>query len=420
MLPTRILILGCSVLISAVIARELGPSGRGAVAVAFGLALVLMQCGTVGITAANPYFVAREPEVHARLVSNSVLLAAVLGALTALMGIAVRLIAPQALDGVAWVDLAIALSAIPATLLAQFLQSILLGEGRTRAYNAIELAVTVLTLLALILVTTTSELTVQGALLLLAAGRFAAAAAFLATTARGSRLVRPDIALARRMAGYGLRVYAATLLAYLVIRIDLLLVNAYEGPQQAGYYAVAVALADALYILPTVVALNLFAHVARGTDEVTSAHVFRSVAVVYLFVCTIAAVAAGPIIQLVYGPQFNDATVLFWWLAPGIFCLGMLSILSQHFAGRGFPLPAVLVWVVGLGLNLAMNIVLLPIAGTQMAALSASVTYILLLFLHVRMFARSSGGYGVLRPRLDEVTTLARAALARVRTAPLA
>lgn len=417
MLPMRALILAFGVVMSAVIARELGPSGRGAVAVAFGLALVLIQLGTVGITAANPYFVAREPETRGRLVANSLMLALLLGGAMTGAGVLVRLVAPQVLTGVAWPDLMIAFAAIPAALLGQFLQSIMLGEGRIRAYNGIELAVTSATLAAIVAVAVTSDLTVRAAMLLLAGGRFAAAAGFLVMLVPGVGSLRPDVSLARRMAGYGMRVYVATLLGYLVIRIDLLLVNAYEGPEQAGYYAAAVALADALYILPAVVATILFAHVARGADDATTARTFRAVAILYLLICGVAALAAGPIINLVYGREFDDAVPLFWWLAPGIFCLGMLSILSQHFAGRGFPLGAVLVWAVGLALNVVMNLVLLPIAGTEMAAMSASATYLLLLVLHVRMFGRTSGGSGVLRPRRDDLAALQGAMLARLRAA---
>lgn len=413
MLPMRAMILAFGVLMSAIIARELGPSGRGAVAVAFGLALVLIQLGTVGITAANPYFVAREPETRARLVANSLMLALLLGGAMVSVGVAVRLLAPQALTGVAWTDLMIAFAAIPATLLGQFLQSIMLGEGLIRAYNGIELAVTAATLVALVVVAASADLTVRSTILVLAGGRFAVAAAFLAMLARGLRSLRPDPALARRMAGYGMRVYVATLLGYLVIRIDLLLVNAYEGSAQAGYYAAAVALADALYILPAVVATILFSHVARGADDEKSAATFRAVAIVYFAVCAVAALCAKPVIELVYGSEFDAAVPLFWWLAPGIFCLGMLSILSQHFAGRGFPLPAVLVWGVGLVLNIVMNLILLPIAGTKMAAMSASATYLLLLVLHVRMFGRSSGGPRVLRPRASDLSTVRQAVLRR-------
>ena len=59
--------------------------------------------------------------------------------------------------------------------------------------------------------------------------------------------------------------------------------------------------------------------------------------VVYGALCVVSFVLAGPAIRLIYGPQFHAAIELYLWLVPGVFCLGMLSILSQHFAGRGFP-----------------------------------------------------------------------------------
>ena len=69
----------------------------------------------------------------------------------------------------------------------------------------------------------------------------------------------------------------------------------------------------------------------------------------------------------------------------------MLTILSQHFAGRGFPIQAALVWFVGLGVNLAINLAFLS-SGTYVAALASTIAYAVLLVLHVRMFAREIGG----------------------------
>lgn len=414
MLPTRILLLVSAIVTSAVIARALGPSGRGAVAVAFSLTLLLAQFGTFGITTANPFYLAREPGLRDRLVTNSVVLAVGLGGVCLLAGLLLRLVAPDAVRGLQTVDLLIALLGIPALLMAQFLQSLLLGDGRTVAYNAIELGVALATLAAIV-AAALAGLTPRLALVILVAGRCAAAAAFLVAARRGTRWVPPDLGLARRMLGYGTRVYAATLLAFLVIRIDLLLVNAYRGSEAAGLYAVAVALADALYILPSVVAVNLFAHVARGAPDETSARAFRSVSLIYAAIVAAAALVAGPAITVIYGEQFEAAAPLFRWLAPGIFCLGMLNILAQHFAANGFPLEAVLVWIPGLALNIAVNLIFLPSGPTRIAAISSSLAYALLLVLHARMFARGAGGYSVLRPDVGEALALARRALARPR-----
>ena len=46
-------------------------------------------------------------------------------------------------------------------------------------------------------------------------------------------------------------------------------------------------------------------------------------------------------------------TSLYYWLLPGIYSYGLLTILSSHFAGRGFPLRVVGFWVIGFALNVA-------------------------------------------------------------------
>ena len=408
MLPTRLLLLLCGVATSALLARELGPSGRGTVAVAFSVTLLLVQLGTLGVTAANPFYVAREPDTRERLVGNSILLAVVVGTVLAGVGVTFGVLVPGAVAGLESGDLAVASAAIPAALLAQFLQSILLGEGRTVAYNASELTISVLTLAAVAIGAATTQIGVTGALVILVGGRATAAVAFATLTVRRPRL---DASLARRMLAYGSRVYAATVLAFLVVRLDLMLVNGYLGAEDAGLYAVAIALGDVLYIVPTVVSVNLFAHVARGATDTASAAAFRAVAVIHLVLVGASALFAAPVIELLFGHEFEPAAAVYRWLAPGIFCLGMLNILAQHFAGRGFPLEAMLVWLWGLALNLAINLAFLPSGGVKVAAIASTAAYALLLALHMRMFARDVGGYGVLRPRLDETVAL----LARIR-----
>ena len=68
-----------NVVSTVIIARALGVEGRGAVAVAFSLTLLLVQLGTFGMVTANPYFAARDAAARSRIVANSLWLAAVLG-----------------------------------------------------------------------------------------------------------------------------------------------------------------------------------------------------------------------------------------------------------------------------------------------------------------------------------------------------
>ncbi len=70
---------------------------------------------------------------------------------------------------------------------------------------------------------------------MLGASRYGAAIAYGVILSRRSGIAgRPDVALARTMLEYGFRVYVAILVSFLVIRLDLLLVNAYLGLGRGG------------------------------------------------------------------------------------------------------------------------------------------------------------------------------------------
>jgi O-antigen/teichoic acid export membrane protein len=406
------LVLGLLTLL--VIARQLGPTAQGVFAVAYVLSLMLIQFGNLGLTSANPYFAAREPATVPRIVTNSLALALALGLVLVGVGVALKLVAPGLLEGLDWEPLLVTLAGVPAGLAAIFLQSVLLGEGRMVAYNAVEVGQSAATLAVLVAGFALLDLRVTGIVLVIGAGRLGAALVYLALLTRGTTLARRlDVELIRTMLTYGFRIYVAILLSFLVIRLDLLLVNAYAGTHEAGLYSIAATLADGMYVLPMVVGLNLFPRVARGEPLQQSAEVFRSVSVLYGLVCLVTVPLASPAIRLFFGEEYADATPLYYWLLPGIYCLGLLTILSYHFAGRGYPARLMAVWAAGLALNLALNLAFLPGRGAEVAAITSSITYAFLLALHAALFASEAGGLGALRPRAREVVRFVRVAFSR-------
>ena len=142
------LVLG--LLTAVVIARQLGPSGQGTFAVAYSLTLLLAQVGSLGLASANPYFAARERQLLPRIVGNSLWFSAGLGVALVAVGAAIKIVAPGLLEGLGWTPLAVTLAGLPGALAAYFLQSVLLGEGRMIAYNAVEAGQSAFTLLAVI------------------------------------------------------------------------------------------------------------------------------------------------------------------------------------------------------------------------------------------------------------------------------
>ncbi|HLH15331.1 MAG TPA: polysaccharide biosynthesis C-terminal domain-containing protein [Solirubrobacteraceae bacterium] len=414
MLGAKLAVLVLGAATTVIVARSLGPGGRGSLASTYALTMLLAQLGTFGIASANPYYAAREPHMVARIAGNSLWLAGVLGVLMASIGVALKLLAPSAIGDVTWPDLLVGMCGVPVALCSLFLQSILLAEGRTVIYNGVEVGAAALTVLLLLTVLPLAS-GVLLALSLMVGPQVVALGAYLTAMRRHGRLVRAlDSELARRMVGYGARAYLVTLVAYLLIRIDLLLVNGIQGARAAGQYSIAVALADALYLVPATVAVNLFARVARGTaDRDMSLGVFQLVAVAFAAVCAAAAGLSSPAIALLFGAAYHPAVSLFLWLLPGVYCLGLLNVIAYHFAGHGMPRELILVWLPGLAINLGLDVTLLPHHGTYIASIASTVAYAIVLLLHLRMFARDLGGWSRLRPTIAGTSSLVRLALRR-------
>jgi O-antigen/teichoic acid export membrane protein len=401
-----------------VVARALGPSGRGAIAVAFSFALVLVQFGSLGLQSANPYFAARDPRQINAIVLNTIWGAAAIGVILVACALAGKASFPALLRGLDWLDVVVVAAGLPAMLATQLLQSVFLAEGRMRVYNGVELAGNLIVLVGLVVGLIFLHFGVLGAIAVMVSVNWGMALTFLALQrAKADRFGKPDLKLFRRMLKYGFRVYMTTLVAYLVGRINLILVDSYLGTGQAGVYSIGVAIAEGMHLLPSVVALNLFPRIARGAGFESSAAVFRILCVVFGGFCLLTVPLAGPAIHLLYGPRFSQATEIYYWMLPGIFSYGMLNVLSYHFAGRGFPLEAMLVWFPGLLVNLVLVMVFVPGHHAYMAAFAATIAYMVVLILHVWLFAKESGGYRVLLPRLREVTALVAMLLRSVRPA---
>ena len=396
------------------VARHLGPGGRGAVAVALSLLLIMQQVGSLGLASANPYFGLRDRATAGSIAANSLVIGALAGVLLACICLAVKLVVPVVVRGLSWADVAIVAAGLPAALVFLYLQSILLGQGRMTAYNVVEAGQNVLSCGALAVGLFVIGMGVTGSVLVLVGVYYVGAVTYLILLHRGGdRVGSPDLQLARTMVRYAARIYVAGMISFLIIRLDLFLVNGYLGSRQAGLYAVAAGLADGLFVVPLVVGLNIFPRIAGGAGVETSAAVFRLVTLVYGVIVLVSAVAAGPVIHVLYGAQFAESAPLYRWLAPGVFSLGLVTVLANHFAGRGFPWEAMAVWFIGLAVNLAINLVFLPADGTEVAAISSSVAYTLLLVLHLRLFAGESGGWRVLVPRLGELVAVIRAVAGR-------
>ena len=264
---TRILLIGIGLVTSVIVARILGPEGRGLYAVALAVGAIGMQFGNLGLHASNTYFVSRDRSLLPFLVSNTLLVSFAFGGTCALLaGIAFTLwprIAP--LQGHL---LTLTLISIPVGLAYLLFQNLLIGIQEVRVFNTIELSSKVLSVALITAVILFQRVNVES---VFCSQLIALLAALLwCVTHLGRKLSAwcwPSIELLRSHLGYGFRSFLASFGSYLVLRLDLLLVQYILGAKQAGYYSIAGTMADMVYLLPTVTGFILFPKLSAMTNN---------------------------------------------------------------------------------------------------------------------------------------------------------
>ncbi|MDQ3103591.1 MAG: polysaccharide biosynthesis C-terminal domain-containing protein [Actinomycetota bacterium] len=375
---TRVLLIALNGVNTILIARLLGPDGRGQYAVAIAVSVIAAQVLSLGLQSANTYFVARDGSLLARLTSNTIALAASVAAIVA-VGFGLFALLPAA-SPVPLPLMALGLAAVPPMLLVLNLRHLLLGIGEVRAYNSVDLIsgmAGVAMTLALAVTGAATPASLLGVVVLIVLIGLGVATRSLRPHV--GRLPRPSGELLRRCVPYGFRVYLATGFGLLVLKSDLLVIQYVDGAEATGLYSVASSIADMLWILPSVVGAILFPRLAAISEsrERWRLTLRTTAGTMALFVPMLAAVAlVAPIaIRILFGADFEAAAGPLRILCAAILFYGATSIFSQFLAARGYPWIVVWIWIAGFFLNLGLTLFMVPSLGIDGAALASLISY---------------------------------------------
>ncbi len=410
-----VLVLGTAT--SMLLARALGPDGKGVYTICALLPFLAATLCELGVVPANAYFLARRRHPPAEVLGNSLLLAAGLGGAGMLLAAG----AAQLWGGTFFVSIPRAclfasLILIPGQLFFLFIQSVSLGLQQFQAYNRAAVLRSAIFLAAAAVAVGPLKGGVGGAIASAALSFLAAGAFLLRRTAllTGRPVFRPDRAYLRDWSRFGLQSHIGNLLVFLNSRADMFLVHGFLGPAALGFYSVGVLLAEQIWLLSNASQLVVFLHVAAEDDPSARAALTPQAARVTLLATIPAAVllwlVAGPVVQLLFSRSFLPAARPLRALLPGAAALGISRILGNDIAGRGKPLINAYVNAGALVLNLGLNLLWIPRLGITGAALASSVSYAATLLARLVIYGRLSGNSWtrVLIPRPGDLSLLLR------------
>jgi O-antigen/teichoic acid export membrane protein len=376
---TRILLIGIGLITSVIVARILGPEGRGLYAVAATIAALGVQFGNLGLHASNTYYVAQRPDLLSSLMGNTLVVSFGAGSLGSIVTLSILSKWPHLVQ-IEGSLLILALVTIPFGLAYLLFQNLLIGIQDIHSFNRIEVGHRLLTLVLMggvVFLHAANVETLFSAILV--ALFFSFVWCFRQLKSRFSTRLSLSFSLFKTHIRYGLKAYVAALFAFLVLRADLLIIQYMLGAEQVGFYSVAVSICDLMYLIPTVIGTILFPKLSAMQDNedrwAFARKVIWRMGGGMILLSFLIVIFSKPLIYLLYGKDFSSSVPPLVWLTPGIVMLSMNTIFMNYFASMGMPWVTVYSPAFAALLNIGLNIQFVPVLGIVGASLASDIAY---------------------------------------------
>lgn len=373
-----------------VVARVLGPSGKGVVAYA---AIVLGVFVTLanGIQQAVMYHCGHEKRAASEVHGAALLTGAVLVAIGAPALLVIALLDP------AHRELAFAAGALPFAVYNQIACGFLLLSNDVRstvivgAFDSVGSASLTIPALLFFHAGVTTVLAIWVAML-----ACSATFAFVRVHAHVSPFsLRSGFKLLRVHAWYAARSAASAIASFLNLRIDVFVVGAMLAPRMLGIYTLAISTGELMWQLSRPLEWTTMGRIAAAGDEAAielAARVSRMILAVQCVAGAVIFAVAPFAIRLVYGNAYAESGHVVRWLMPGLVLYAAQSSAGYFVAvKRGRPALMLAIQAASIAACAVITIMTIPRLGIYGAALATSITYCFVTVANSLFFARFTG-----------------------------
>lgn len=386
-----------------IVARVLGPGGKGTFQLVVLTHTLLATLGNLGLASANSYLIAKGQYSFAEVGRHAAWLGVGVGVgIFLLTAAGVRLVPTSLVPAEQRIYVLLAGALVPFALLTQFLNGALQGAGQIIWLNALTLAQALIYAAGTVVLLLIWPLAVPGALAAFSLSTiFTGLLAALVTwrmAKHGTQLSSApsgwNSALVRRASGFGIRAYLASVVSFLNLRSDQFLLGYLAGTASVGQYSIAVTVAELILFFPRALSTALLPRITGARPE-DAGHMAASACRHTLGATLVGLVGLAPfalLIPTIFGEQYRPAVAPCLLLAPGVAAFTLAPVLSTYFSGQlGRPMISSSLSAFSLTIDLALVWILVPFLGVQGAALASAGAYGVTVLVMVFIFRRLSG-----------------------------
>ena len=367
----NITITACALVSAPILARALGPSGRGdlaAILVPIGLAPPLLELG-LGVYAGRAAARGRSVATLKGTLAPLLLGLSLLGPLLALP--VAHLLGEGRETVETW--LIVGMCLMPVALMVNLFAGIAMGLQSWRMVIAVRLIPPVGSLALLVPLYLADRLTVEAAAAVAVVTGTAAIIPLLPLILGGGR-PRFRRAVAKRAVPFGLKVWASSIAQTANVRLDQLLMITLVEPRVLGLYAVAVTFAALPSVLIRGLSAAIFPRIASGEGQLAP----RALRITFLL-ATVAtagmAVICEPLLTTLLGSAFGDATPMALILLVACLLQAGANMLDVMVTADGAPGASAVSQGLALAITIPGLLIMLPLLGGEGAALVSVAAY---------------------------------------------
>ncbi|ARE39238.1 polysaccharide biosynthesis protein [Rhodovulum sp. P5] len=370
--------------------RMLDPSDFGWYGILTASIVLAAQIGSIGLRQAAAVWLGQGKDTPGQVVANLLTLWPVLSALSV---VGVLLVAPPVgAVGLAFVIPVAMLGAMAVILM----QGVLLGLGRTTAFGLTDSLMPMLLLVAVAGFALTGQASLGAVLVALAGSYLLAGGVAIVMGLRWGGLARPEPSRIVPMVRHGFAFAVNVFLILLSTRISLFLVEGLASAEAAGQFFVGQRLSDVLGEVAMAAGFVLFSDTVRAEDRAAAMRANARIAAFVLWGFTglsiVVMLLAAPLVALTFGETYAPAVPVLQITALAIGPAAATKLIYPTLTAQGRPLIATPVILVGIAVNVALSLVLIPGFGLTGAAIALVASQVALL-----------AGYGVVLKRRFEI-----------------
>jgi O-antigen/teichoic acid export membrane protein len=392
---------GLSALTNIIIARSLGPQGRGEVAILLLVPILLMRLGGFSLGKASIYLVGQKKVPFSSTFWACLLASLTLGGTLTLLGLIVYKspVGEILFRGMSSREVALALCLAPLLIHADYLVDLQRAANHVVMFNWMRfqwfgLYFLLVAVLAVFFDLSTLAAIVAWGIALLLSNITGFIFLLLAEKPFLCVNVTSIAASLRAMGAYGWQIHLTLLVNFLGYRFDVFLVKGLLDSAAVGYYTVATNVAEMLWFLPDSAGVVLLPKVSQMKSEQAARFtplVARAVLLAMIGTGFVVFLFSGPFVTLLYSAEFLPAVSPLRILLIGTVVFSLYKVLFSDLIGRGKALLATIPVAVSLIVAIGLNLVLIPRWGIHGTARAATIGYLLATSIIVVIYLRTSG-----------------------------